>query len=640
MEIKKALMPLLIRFATISTIIPIFSIFCRGGIAGARELAGRTFFVSSSQGDDKNDGLSPKSPWRTLEKVNSASLRPGDRVLFKRGDFWRGQLIPQSGEEGAPIVYGAYGKGEKPLLLGSVSGNDPSQWEQIGENLWATVKPSFTELEPLSDFATSPWAVHFEGGAQVRHSILKTDANKMPLVRIECIQSGTAAHHIQLYNRRLSLRAGDYFEFAFHIRCTKPFVFYNIALMKESAPWTLYGTPSPIPVPIVRVGKDWREVIVRFKATQTADDGRITLYLGGVIPSGSVLEFQPLSWRRLRCDNLGELSMDVGNIIFDDGRSVGVKKWSLAELKRQGDFWYDGQNWRVVMYSERNPAEVYRSIELALRRHIIDQSNKHHIVYEDLALRYGAAHGIGGGNTHHIIVRNCDISYIGGGHQFTRPDGIPVRYGNGIEFWGNAHDNLVEGCRIWEVYDAALTNQNGGPNVKQFNIIYRHNIIWNCEYSFEYWNRPESSETFNIHFEHNTCVNAGYGWGHLQRPNPNGRHLMFYLNSARTSKFYVRYNIFYNATDSCLRMQNDWRQGLIMDYNCWYQPKGTLAWLEFLGLQFTHKQFEEYQRQVGLDAHSIFADPKFVNIDKLDFRLSDDSPALWLSMGSLKRLME
>ena len=117
------------------------------------------------------------------------------------------------------------------------------------------------------------------------------------------------------------------------------------------------------------------------------------------------------------------------------------------------------------------------------------------------------------------MIRDCDVAWIGGGHQFTGPDGKPIRFGNGIEFWENAYDNLVEGCRIWEIYDAALTNQ-GSQNNSQINITYRDNVIWNSEYSFEYWNRGPESTTRNIRFEHNTCVNAGLGWGHAQRRIP------------------------------------------------------------------------------------------------------------------------
>ena len=62
-----------------------------------------------------------------------------------------------------------------------------------------------------------------------------------------------------------------------------------------------------------------------------------------------------------------------------------------------------------------------------------------------------------------------------------------------------------------------------------------------------------------------------------------------------------------------------------MDYNFWYQPKGVFA--QFLNLLFAPEEFSEYQKQTGLDAHSILANPKFVDISKLDFRLAKDSPA-------------
>ena len=48
-------------------------------------IRGRTYYVSC-EGDDKNDGLTPETPWKSLEKVSSAYLYEGDGVLFKRGD--------------------------------------------------------------------------------------------------------------------------------------------------------------------------------------------------------------------------------------------------------------------------------------------------------------------------------------------------------------------------------------------------------------------------------------------------------------------------------------------------------------------------------------------------------------------------
>ncbi|MFO0928850.1 MAG: hypothetical protein U0736_17825 [Gemmataceae bacterium] len=40
------------------------------------------------------------------------------------------------------------------------------------------------------------------------------------------------------------------------------------------------------------------------------------------------------------------------------------------------------------------------------------------------------------------------------------------------------------------------------------NITYRNNFIRDCEYSFEYWNNPESAVTRSVQFENNTCVRA------------------------------------------------------------------------------------------------------------------------------------
>jgi phosphoribosylanthranilate isomerase len=42
---------------------------------------GNTYYVSAD-GNDENDGLTPKTPWKTLDKVSSAELSEGDGVLF------------------------------------------------------------------------------------------------------------------------------------------------------------------------------------------------------------------------------------------------------------------------------------------------------------------------------------------------------------------------------------------------------------------------------------------------------------------------------------------------------------------------------------------------------------------------------
>jgi hypothetical protein len=57
--------------------------------------------------------------WDTIADVNGASLSAGDNVYFNRGCTWREQLtVPNSGSEGSPITFGAYGTGDDPVISG------------------------------------------------------------------------------------------------------------------------------------------------------------------------------------------------------------------------------------------------------------------------------------------------------------------------------------------------------------------------------------------------------------------------------------------------------------------------------------------------------------------------------------------
>ena len=349
---------------------------------------------------------------------------------------------------------------------------------------------------------------------------------------------------------------------------------------------------------------------------------RLTLFLGGAIPKGAVFEVLDAAFAEVRPGPGMLLDRDVGNIIFDHGARCGVKRWSPAELEAEGDFFYDPVSRRVLLRMSEHPARRHRSIELALTRHIVDQSQRSWIVYEDLALMYGAAHGFGGGSTRGIVIRRCDISFIGGGLHQIRPDGRPVRYGNGIEFWCDAADHVVEECRIWEIYDAALTNQGSGTN-RQENIVYRRNTIWNSEYSFEYWNRDTASVTRGIRFEYNTCVDAGRGWGHAQRPDPNGRHLMLFHNSARTEGVVIRRNIFARSSDSLLRLHGrDWTSALTMDENFWHQPRGEGAW--WRDERVPAENLAEFLAARGFDRNSRFGDPELVGDPRAGWRARPD----------------
>ena len=97
------------------------------------EIKGTTYYVSND-GDDNNDGLTPETAWKTLEKVSDFEYKPGDGVRLKRGDIFRGWINAKEG-----VTYCAYGEGDKPELR-SWKKNlaDSSLWElhDAEHNIW------------------------------------------------------------------------------------------------------------------------------------------------------------------------------------------------------------------------------------------------------------------------------------------------------------------------------------------------------------------------------------------------------------------------------------------------------------------------------------------------------------------------
>jgi hypothetical protein len=391
----------------------------------------RIFYVSSD-GDDANAGTNLECAWKTLEKVNSIEFKPGDTVCFRKGDVWRGQLVPRSGSENASITYTSYGEEKwKPQIIGSVSKWQEFEWILSGENIWR------------------------------------------------------------------------------------------------------------------------------------ADGG----------------------------------SLEIGNVIFNYDQ-CGVKVWGKNELKCQGEFFYDNNSKELFIYSSDNPALLYSGIECAQERTVIDQTDKSYIIYDGLAFKYGGSHGIGGANTGNITIRNCDISFMGGADFYK--DGIHKnRYGNGIDFCGNAHDIIVEKCNIYEIYDAALTNHNEGQPAVQKNITYKKNTIWKCEYSFEHWNGPEESKTLNILFENSYCKDAGNGWAHLQRTDRSGRHLNFLTSSASINKFTVKGNTFEDAAESLVYLDPNFKNIPSVEFNSnRFTQRGNPVYSIWLNKEYRYEDFKKLKKDL------------------------------------------
>lgn len=82
----------------------------------------KTYYFDNTNGSDNspNTGGSPDSPFKTITKLNTIRLYPGDRVLFKCGETFAGMITPLGvGTAQNRIYFGSYGTGARPIIDGS-----------------------------------------------------------------------------------------------------------------------------------------------------------------------------------------------------------------------------------------------------------------------------------------------------------------------------------------------------------------------------------------------------------------------------------------------------------------------------------------------------------------------------------------
>src|SRR5262252_5398596 len=86
----------------------------------------RFFFVDSALGRDSAPGTSTRWPWRSINRVNQGSYKPGDTILFRGGQRFEGSLNftarNASGSADAPIIVSSYGDGRATIVSSNAHG--------------------------------------------------------------------------------------------------------------------------------------------------------------------------------------------------------------------------------------------------------------------------------------------------------------------------------------------------------------------------------------------------------------------------------------------------------------------------------------------------------------------------------------
>ena len=211
-------------------------------------------------------------------------------------------------------------------------------------------------------------------------------------------------------------------------------------------------------------------------------------------------------------------SYNIGFFRDEDMNIYENKKSSIEELENNFDFYCDDKY--IYVKSMDNPVRLLGRITLGSKHNIVTLSEN--TILDGLIIQDTGAHGIvKKGNAKNIYIKDCVIQNIGGS-ILNDLNGDLSRYGNGIEFWNQAENTIVQNCIIKNVYDAAYTLQGSSVTDGYYNNVFKNNIIINCTYPIEFsCHNGTSIENCNFEdtvIEGNLIINQGQGFGYDTRP--------------------------------------------------------------------------------------------------------------------------
>ena len=274
------------------------------------------------------------------------------------------------------------------------------------------------------------------------------------------------------------------------------------------------------------------------------------------------------------------VSFDLGTIVFDHGRAVGKRIFSKMEnLEENFEFYQDDDTAKIYLYLEQDPSEAFYDIEFCVRVEVLwGRANTKDVTIDNLAVKYGGGHGIAfDTGAQNIVVKNCEIGWLGGSRHTSS-----VRYGNGVEFWNDCSNILVENNWVYQIYDAGLTHQGADiGGYVQSDITFRGNLVEYCSYGIEYFTGNRDKDLWkNISYENNIIRFSGYGWG-VTRPEASAVSLLCgwgHQEPFNAENFVIKNNIL-DVSANHMVVQH-YQEDMPVEFvgNTYYQREGRVAY--------------------------------------------------------------
>ena len=221
-------------------------------------------------------------------------------------------------------------------------------------------------------------------------------------------------------------------------------------------------------------------------------------------------------------------SVDIGNIVFNEGSLNADKKQTVDSLENDYEFVFTGKKSendiidnKVYLYcSKGNPAEVFTAIDLTNSFQCVSfDEEKCDVTLYNLDIRYGTDYFFTHG-TRNIKVVCCYLAWHGGTMFLNQR----IRAGGGGGAWQTCDGMLFDRCYFYQHFDAAFSPQFNTGKDNDVTGCFKDFIAKDCvveksEWSFEYFfyvndtEKGRASRWINCHSLYNIYYDTGGGFG-------------------------------------------------------------------------------------------------------------------------------
>ncbi|MDP3334170.1 MAG: right-handed parallel beta-helix repeat-containing protein [Methylococcaceae bacterium] len=232
-----------------------------------------TYYVDALNGNDSKSGTTSavsaaNGPWQSIARVNTASLNPGDQVLFSCGQSWYETLKPSSNSTtAAQIYFGSYPLkcADKPKITGFRSISAYS-WQPYQGNIWKAAFPQNLIINSDLSKSIANWTKWPSDASQTFNATC-------PQSVAGCMNflAGTSVNTSLAISRWFPLIGGKKYALTASIFVPSG-TSVKLIVREHGNSYRTLGLVKPI------VGNDqWQNVNVEFTSTQTLPHARLDI---------------------------------------------------------------------------------------------------------------------------------------------------------------------------------------------------------------------------------------------------------------------------------------------------------------------------------------------------------------------------